>query len=77
MQVFCAAGTQWRLAPGGAPLGLDYQGVLAVMRFLHIRPSADLLVRLRIMESEARGILAREIALTQKRAAQRAGRGRR
>jgi len=51
-EVFLAADTQWRVGPGG-PVGLDYQGVLAAMRFLGRRPTKELLMDLKAIEHAA------------------------
>lgn len=76
VRAFLAADTQWRLAPSGAPLGLDYQGLLAAMTFIGIEPSADLLVRVRVVEAEARDIMAGKKKAADERAARRPNRTR-
>lgn len=50
--IFLRALTQWRTGPAGY-IGLDYAGVLAVLRFLRVRPSPSLLDDLQVMEGEA------------------------
>lgn len=75
VRAFLAADTQWRLAPSGAPIGMDYQGVLAAVTMLGIVPSEDLLERLRVLEQEARRILAGRVADETKRAAAKARKG--
>ena len=59
VQVFLAMGTQWRVAVGmgGAFYsGMDYTALPVVERRLGIKAAdrADIFLRLRIMESEAR-----------------------
>lgn len=75
VEAFLGADTQWRLAPSGAPIGLDYAGVLAAMTMLGIAPSADLLERVRVLEGEARRLLAGRVADEAKRAAAKARKG--
>jgi len=54
-RLFAALSTQWRLAPGGEPIGLRYEAMpplLDLMQFDRI-DRADLLPRLQLMEKEA------------------------
>ncbi len=55
MQVFCVLSTQWRLAPSGHMIGLDYAAILPALRLLEIerREWPDIFAGLRVMEHEA------------------------
>lgn len=54
---FLACATQWRLAPMGGVLGLDYCGVEVVMRQRKVADSSLMFGRLQAMESAALGVL--------------------
>ena len=51
VRLLCASGTQWRIAPSGRLLGLDYAGVQAAARALRIRWGGAF-GGLRVMERE-------------------------
>lgn len=59
LEVFSRCDTLWRVAPSGGVVGLDYAGVEAVMRMAGIDSISclQLLDELRVMESEAMGII--------------------
>ncbi len=54
VELFLACATQWRVdGMSGAVLGLDYQGVEALMRIRRVRDRAALFDDLQIMERAA------------------------
>jgi hypothetical protein len=57
LNAFLAVGRQWRVAPMGGLLGLDYPGVEAVLRMRKIKVDAELLDDLAVMESGALEVL--------------------
>jgi hypothetical protein len=59
VRVFVAMGTQWRRAgTAGLPVGLDYAALPPVAGALDVVVDADLLARLRLMETTASAALA-------------------
>jgi len=64
-RVFLAMATQWRYAGmSGVPTGLDYAALPMVLRSLRLKPGADMLDRLRIMEAEALDVFQAEARRT-------------
>ena len=59
VRLFLTAQTQWRGGLGGV-FGLDYAGVRAAADAIGVAWSADLLDRLRVLESVATAALARK-----------------
>ncbi|WP_221931105.1 DUF1799 domain-containing protein [Telmatospirillum sp. J64-1] len=51
--LFLNLSTQWRLAPEGQPLGLDYHAAEAAARWMRIKRTPDLFEDLRVMELAA------------------------
>lgn len=51
--VFLAVQSQWRHAPMGGLLGLDYTGLESAMRMMRIRRRRDTFARVRAIESGA------------------------
>mgnify|MGYP001413433191 CR=1 FL=1 len=64
LELFCACSTQWRVAPMGGLIGLDYAGVEAAMRMRRL-PEPDwpeLLADLQVMEREALAVFGEKAA---------------
>ena len=57
IELFLACRTQWRVGAMGGVLGLDYQGVAAVMRIKRVKDQEAMLTDLQAMESAALEIL--------------------
>jgi len=63
-RVFCAMGTQWRMASGGmggsAPTGLDYHALVAVLDFLGVpaEDRCDVFADVQVLESAALDAMA-------------------
>lgn len=59
LELFSRCDTLWRVAPMGGVVGLDYAGVEAVMRMAGVAEMSRLalLDELRVMESEAMGVI--------------------
>lgn len=57
LDAFMAVRRQWKYGPMGGVLGLDYQGVEAVLRMRKIKIDAELLDDLAIMEGGAMEVL--------------------
>lgn len=52
VELFLLCDTQWRYAPSGLVLGLDYPAVELVARMFGVELSADLFGRLQVLERE-------------------------
>lgn len=62
LELFLACGTQWRVAPMGGVIGLDYAGVEATMRMRRV-PEPDwpeLLGDLQVMEREVLAVFSQK-----------------
>ena len=66
-RAFCASSTQWRTLPSGAPVGLDYAGAEAAVRWMGPR-WADVFGQVSAMEGEYLDALS---ARTERRTASR------
>lgn len=55
MQCFCALSTQWRAAPMGGLMGLDYAAIAPTLRLMRVkkREWAEIFDALRVMEAAA------------------------
>lgn len=60
LALFLACRTQWRAGPMGGVLGLDYPGVLAVMRIRREPRREQLFADLQVMETAAIDVLNRK-----------------
>ncbi len=53
VRLFLACSTQWRMAPSGAPIGLDYAACDCAIRRLDLDCDSDLFAGLQVMERAA------------------------
>lgn len=60
VRVFTKLSTQWRYAPMGGVIGLNYPAVESVLRMLKIKDKAAMLDGLRVMEMAALEEMTRE-----------------
>ncbi|WP_428735732.1 DUF1799 domain-containing protein [Thermomonas sp.] len=57
VEVFLACATQWRLDASGAPIGLDYPALEAVMRMLGIDDLRQVFADVQVMEAEVLAVI--------------------
>lgn len=65
VELFCLVASQWRVGPGGVPVGLDYGAVDAACRLADVRPTPEAFAGLRVMERAAVAAMAERAASRQ------------